>query len=125
MVNLMQPSVGTSESSTLGPILCYLTLTIHRITLLAAMTFFSLRDDVAKAFVDGKRYFKKNSDITASQLYAYAVSLAERYGWEFGGPDRRAPARPPLDQKLIKSFEASDSRRETTMAVSIDRQLLA
>jgi Xaa-Pro aminopeptidase len=45
-----------------------------------------MRDDVAKAFADGKRYFKENPDITASQLYAYAVSLAGRYGWEFGGP---------------------------------------
>ena len=45
-----------------------------------------MRDDVAKAFSDGKLYFKENPDITANQLYAYAVSLAERYGWEFGGP---------------------------------------
>jgi Xaa-Pro aminopeptidase len=45
-----------------------------------------MRDDVAEAFVDGKRYFKETSDVTASQLYSYAVSLAERYGWEFGGP---------------------------------------
>jgi Xaa-Pro dipeptidase len=45
-----------------------------------------MRDDVAKAFADGKRYFKENPEITASQLYAYAVSLAEKYGWEFGGP---------------------------------------
>ena len=45
-----------------------------------------MRDDVAKAFAEGKRHFKETPDITASQLYAYAVSLAERYGWEFGGP---------------------------------------
>ena len=45
-----------------------------------------LRDDVGKAFADGKRYFKENPDITASQLYAHAVLLAEKYGWEFGGP---------------------------------------
>lgn len=45
-----------------------------------------LRDDVAKAFADGKLYFKENSDITASRFYAYAVSLAGKYGWEFGGP---------------------------------------
>jgi Xaa-Pro aminopeptidase len=45
-----------------------------------------IRDDVGKAFVDGKRYFHENPGITASQLYAYAVSLAEKYGWEFGGP---------------------------------------
>ncbi len=45
-----------------------------------------MQDDVARAFADGKQYFKENLDITASQLYAYAVSLAEKYGWEFGGP---------------------------------------
>ena len=45
-----------------------------------------IRDDEGKAFVDGKRYFHENPDITANQFYAYAVSLAEKYGWEFGGP---------------------------------------
>ena len=45
-----------------------------------------MRDDVARAFADGKRYFKENPDITTNQLYAYAVSLADKYGWEFGGP---------------------------------------
>ena len=45
-----------------------------------------MRDDVARAFADGKRYFKENPDITASELYAYAVTLAGQYGWEFGGP---------------------------------------
>lgn len=45
-----------------------------------------MRDDVGKAFADGKHYFKSNPDITASQFYAYAVSLAQKYGWEFGGP---------------------------------------
>jgi Xaa-Pro dipeptidase len=45
-----------------------------------------MRDDVGKAFADGKRYFNENPNITADQLYAHAVSLAEKYGWEFGGP---------------------------------------
>jgi Xaa-Pro aminopeptidase len=45
-----------------------------------------MREDVAKAFADGKRYFKENPDITASQLYAHAVSLAKKYGWEFDAP---------------------------------------
>src|SRR6201996_3457087 len=42
-----------------------------------------LRDDVSKAFADGKRYFEENANITANQLYAHAVFLAEKYGWEF------------------------------------------
>lgn len=45
-----------------------------------------IRDDVGRAFADGKRYFNQTPDITADELYAYAVSLAEKYGWEFGGP---------------------------------------
>ena len=45
-----------------------------------------MREDVGRAFADGKRYFKENPGITASQLYSHAVSLAEQYGWEFGGP---------------------------------------
>ncbi len=45
-----------------------------------------LRDDVSKAFADGKRYFIEHPEITASQMYAYATFLAEKYGWQFGGP---------------------------------------
>ncbi|QHS53100.1 M24 family metallopeptidase [Edaphobacter sp. 12200R-103] len=45
-----------------------------------------MRNDVENAFVEGKRYFKANPEIRANELYAYAVSLAEKYGWEFGGP---------------------------------------
>ena len=44
-----------------------------------------LRDDVATAFAEGKQYFHEISDITASQFFAYAVSLAHKFGWEFGG----------------------------------------
>src|SRR5580658_5071202 len=45
-----------------------------------------LRDDVGKAFAEGKRYFQQTPDITARQLFAYATSLAGKFGWEFGGP---------------------------------------
>jgi Xaa-Pro dipeptidase len=45
-----------------------------------------LRDDTAAAFADGKRYFHEHPEITTNELYAYAVALAEKYGWEFGGP---------------------------------------
>jgi Xaa-Pro dipeptidase len=44
-----------------------------------------LRDDIGKAFAEGKRYFHNTPDIRANQLYAYAVSLAHKYGWQFGG----------------------------------------
>lgn len=45
-----------------------------------------LRDDVGRAFAEGKRYFHATPDITASRLFAHAVSLASQFGWEFGGP---------------------------------------
>jgi Xaa-Pro dipeptidase len=45
-----------------------------------------MRDDVKQAFAEGKLYFEENPDITANQLYAHAVFLAEKHGWEFGGP---------------------------------------
>jgi Xaa-Pro dipeptidase len=44
-----------------------------------------LRDDVARAFADGKRYFNENQDITGCELYSYAKLLAEESGWDFGG----------------------------------------
>jgi Xaa-Pro dipeptidase len=45
-----------------------------------------LRDDVGAAFAEGKLYFQQTPDITASQLFAHAGSLADKFGWEFGGP---------------------------------------
>jgi Xaa-Pro dipeptidase len=45
-----------------------------------------LRDDVGIAFAEGKRYFEQTPNITASQFFAYVVSLARKFGWEFGGP---------------------------------------
>jgi Xaa-Pro dipeptidase len=45
-----------------------------------------LRDDIGAAFAEGKRHFHQTPGITASQLFAYAVSLAHKFGWEFGGP---------------------------------------
>ncbi|HEY1901437.1 MAG TPA: M24 family metallopeptidase [Terracidiphilus sp.] len=45
-----------------------------------------LQQDVAKAFADGKRYFNETSILTSSEFFYYIVSLAEKSGWEFGGP---------------------------------------
>jgi Xaa-Pro dipeptidase len=45
-----------------------------------------LRDDIAKAFVQGKQYFRSHPDITADELYRYAQKMARDYGWEYGGP---------------------------------------
>src|ERR1700678_1943345 len=45
-----------------------------------------LRTDVGEAFAEGKRYFNESPNITASELYRYAQSLAKQFHWEFGGP---------------------------------------
>jgi Xaa-Pro dipeptidase len=45
-----------------------------------------LQKDVGQAFAEGKRYFETTRDITASELYSHAQSLAIKFGWEFGGP---------------------------------------
>jgi Xaa-Pro dipeptidase len=44
-----------------------------------------LRHDVGKAFSDGKKFFNETPDITSSEFFHYIVSLAEQFGWEFGG----------------------------------------
>lgn len=45
-----------------------------------------LRDDIAKAWEDGKVFFQSNPDITGSELFTFMCNLAKEYGWEFGGP---------------------------------------
>jgi len=45
-----------------------------------------LQKDVGQAFAQGKRHFQETPDITASELYSHAQSLAVKFGWEFGGP---------------------------------------
>jgi Xaa-Pro dipeptidase len=45
-----------------------------------------LRDDIGKAFDEGKEYFKQHPEITAAELYRHAQNLAKNYGWEYGGP---------------------------------------
>jgi Xaa-Pro dipeptidase len=45
-----------------------------------------LQGDIAKAFAEGKKYFKEHPEITAAELYGHAVELARKYGWEYGGP---------------------------------------
>jgi Xaa-Pro dipeptidase len=46
--------------------------------------------DIEEAFASGKRYFHEHPEITAAELYAHAQQLAERAGWEYGGPIARA-----------------------------------
>jgi Xaa-Pro dipeptidase len=45
-----------------------------------------LRRDIEEAFARGKQYSHEHPQITAAELYAHAQQLAERAGWEYGGP---------------------------------------
>lgn len=46
-----------------------------------------LQADVEAAWHEGRAYFlKKYSSITGAQLFQYAVELAKRMGWSYGGP---------------------------------------
>lgn len=45
-----------------------------------------LRDDIAQAFSEGKKYFHEHPEITAAELYRYAQKMAADRGWEYGGP---------------------------------------
>jgi Xaa-Pro aminopeptidase len=42
--------------------------------------------DIEAAFACGKKYFQQQANITGAELYRYAHELAERAGWEYGGP---------------------------------------
>ncbi|MEO6966420.1 MAG: M24 family metallopeptidase [Acidobacteriaceae bacterium] len=44
-----------------------------------------LQQDVGLAFAAGKQYFQSHPQIISSELFHYAESLAEQFGWEFGG----------------------------------------
>ena len=44
-----------------------------------------LKDDVAAAWYDCKKFFDSKKAITGAELYAHTVALAEAYGWTFGG----------------------------------------
>lgn len=45
-----------------------------------------LRNDVEQAFIEGKRYFHTTPEIRSDEFFAHAVSLADKFGWKFGGP---------------------------------------
>ena len=44
-----------------------------------------MQRDIERAFAEGKLFFHATPEITSSQLFGYACSLAEKFGWEFGG----------------------------------------
>ena len=83
-----------------------------------------LRDDIEKAFAEGKEYFNTHSEITAAELYRHAQDLATKYGWEFGGPIARSSARPipSRTHPQRQNFAIRSSRESHTHAPSWPRR---
>jgi Xaa-Pro aminopeptidase len=46
----------------------------------------ALRDALPVVWNAGRDYFESRADISGEQLFAHVTALAERAGWEFGGP---------------------------------------
>ena len=44
-----------------------------------------LKNDIEKAWYEGKKHFNSKTKITGAQLYSYCNGLAKKYGWELGG----------------------------------------
>lgn len=49
-------------------------------------TKIKLRNDIESAWLETKKWFHEQKDITGAELFEYAVDKAHQYGWEFGGP---------------------------------------
>jgi len=44
-----------------------------------------MQQDVGLAFAAGKHYFQQHPEIISCELFNYTLTLAEKFGWEFGG----------------------------------------
>ena len=62
-----------------------------------------LRDDIGKAFLQGKKYFNEHPDVTAVELYRQAQKLARDFGWEYGGSIAGHLIGPTSESPAIKS----------------------
>jgi len=45
-----------------------------------------LKHDIEQAFAEGKQYFHEHPELNSGEYFNYVYSLAEKFGWEFGGP---------------------------------------
>jgi Xaa-Pro dipeptidase len=45
-----------------------------------------MQRDVRQALAEGKQYFNNHPEITSSELFKYAESLAQKFDWVLGGP---------------------------------------
>ncbi|HEY6900784.1 MAG TPA: M24 family metallopeptidase [Puia sp.] len=44
-----------------------------------------LKNDIETAWHEGKAWFGQQTRLTGAEFYAYAVELAKKYGWTYGG----------------------------------------
>ena len=44
-----------------------------------------LKNDIELAWHEGKEWFHQQTSLTGAEFYQYAVDLAKRYGWTYGG----------------------------------------
>lgn len=45
-----------------------------------------LKQDIEEAWHEGKAWFDAQEDVTCEALYKYCQEMAEKRGWEYGGP---------------------------------------
>lgn len=45
-----------------------------------------LKNDIEAAWHEGKEWFQTKTKVTGAEMFNYAVELAKKYGWDFGGP---------------------------------------
>ena len=44
-----------------------------------------LKNDIELAWKEGKEWFQRQTKLTGAEFYQYAVDMARRYGWTYGG----------------------------------------
>lgn len=50
------------------------------------INMYKIKNDCETIWYIVKNHFDNNPEITASELYSYAVECSKKFGWEFGGP---------------------------------------
>ena len=86
-----------------------------------------LKNDIETAWKECRDYYFEQKEITGAALYEYAVNLAKKYGWEFGGEiaghligkfpheklekeDKRNYIHPENQQSMLEQDESGNER---------------
>ena len=68
-----------------------------------------LKKDIELAWHEGKEWFHRQTRLTGAEFYQYAVDMAGRYGWTYGGE---------IAGHLIGQFPTNAWRKGTTVCTS-------